>query len=321
MTLEHKALDKNKSFWDLNKLKIVSTLVAILIWFLIVAGETYDYVTEVPIEIIPVEKDCIITSRPPSRAKISLRGPGRLLFSFMLFREGSLRLNISPEIGTQTIRPSDDDILLAGSAKNLTYRLIWPDTISVQVEKLVTRDVPIYSHIILKPMAGYTIVGKPTLTPNVVKVRGPQSVVSTMDSAHTQTALFDELRFPFEKKISLSPPVAQNVVWLTTEITVNADVQKLMEKTISDIPVTVRNLPQSVDAFVIPSELSLVVEGGVNVIYSLSLKSIHAYIEYDKRLDGLTEECPVIIEPLPGVRFRDIKPDRFKVVLQHQRAE
>lgn len=321
MTLEHKALDKNKTFWDLNKLKIVSTLVAILIWFLIVAGETYDYVTQVPIEIIPVEKDCIITSRPPSQAKVSLRGPGRFLFSFMLFKEGSLRLNISPEIGTQIIQPSDDDILLTGSAKNLTYRLIWPDTISVKVEKLVTRDVTVYSHIILRPMAGYTIVGKPILTPNVVKVRGPQSVVSSMDSAYTETTLFDELKFPFEKKISLSPQVKENVVWLTTEINIKADVQKLMEKTISDVPVTVRNLPQSVDAFVIPSELSLVVEGGVNVVYSLTFKNIQAYIEYDKKLDALTEECPVILEPLPGVRFRNIKPEHFKVVLQHQRAE
>jgi hypothetical protein len=80
-------------------------------------------------------------------------------------------------------------------------------------------------------------------------------------------------------------------------------------------------LPQAVDAYVIPSELSLVVEGGVNVVYALSLKNIKAYIEYSKSLDALTEECPVILEPLPGVHFRDIKPDRFKVVLQHQRAE
>ena len=322
MVFQEKTTVRNKSFWEANKTKIVSTAAAVVIWLLIVAGETYDYTTDIPIELTSVDRDIIITSGAPAKAKVLIEGQGRFLFTFMLFREGKLRLNVAAETGTQILRPTEKDVFLSGVSQNLTLRrLIWPDSIIVQVDRVITRELPVANKISLKPAPGYTIVDKPTLTPNRVKVRGPQSLISQFDSIPTQTLELDNLKFPIERKIPLSMPNGQEIKLLTAEVVVSAEIQKLMEKTIANVPVTVRYLPQQIDAIVIPSELTVVIVGGVEVVYGITAKDIQAYIEYHKGLSVLTEECPVIIEPIGNVRFREIKPDRFKVVLQHQRIE
>ncbi len=316
MAPNRKLWEKGRFFWDRHKVKIAATLFAVFIWFLVVMGDNYEYRTTIPIEITQPNPDYIITSPIPEKAAVQLQGSGKYLFSFILFREGRLRINIDKDPGVYIIRPSDNDISLTGNSKKLySRRLLWPDTIVVKIEKLITRKIPVKNNIALKPQPGYTIVGDVVYEPDSVRVRGPESAVRALDSLYTQSLQISDLRFPFSKKFKIIQPPNEQITILDPEITVEADIQKLLEKTITNVPVIVRYLPHQIDAIVIPAQLSLKVQGGVNVVFRLTAKDINAYIEYRENLDIRGGDFPVEIEPIPGVRFRDIKPDRFKVRL------
>ncbi len=229
-----------------------------------------------------------------------------------------MRLNVDWEPGKQIILPSEQDIFLSGNAADLSLRrLISPDTIELVIEKKITREVPVHNNIQLKTAPGYTIVGDVVIEPISVEVRGPQSAVDDIDSVYTQTVVVEDLKFPFRKSIPLVKPENKHMELLTEEVTIAADVQKLMEKTIHDVPVTVRYLPQNYDAIVIPSQIAVTIQGGVEIVPQIQKNDIDAYIEYQSKLDS-TREFIVNIDPIDGIEFRDIDPDRIKVSLLTQ---
>lgn len=322
MAAYRKLWQKGLNLWDQHKIKITATIFAVFIWFLVVSGDNYEYRTTIPIEITQPNPELLISSPIPHDASVQLQGPGKHLISFLLFRQGRLRLNIDKEPGVYIIRPSDNDISLTGSAKKLfSRRLLWPDSILVRIERVITKKIPVRNNISLKPQPGYTIVGEVIYDPDSVRVRGPEHAVLALDTLYTKSIQISDLKFPFNKKFSIIQPPNEQITLLDQEITVEADIQKLLEKTITNIPVMVRYLPHRIDAIVTPAQLSLKIQGGVNVVFPLSVKNIDAYIEYHSGLDERGKDYPVTIEPIPGVRFRDIQPDRFKVRLIRRPAD
>ncbi len=310
---------KRQYFWRHYKAKIVSTLVAILVWFLIVSGGTFDHVVTIPIELPRIHENLIVTNSTPESAKIRLRGKGMTILTYLLFREGRLRLNFHWQEGKKVVHPTKDDVILTGSAKDLTLlELLEPDSIPLEIEKLTVKDVPVRNQVILKPRAGYTIVGEISLTPARVPIKGPKSLVDNHDSVLTVAASWQELRHPFRKQVELLTPDKEQVELLMKSVWIAADIQKLMEKKITGVPVSVANLPANVNALVIPSHLSLVVEGGVNVVSSITEKDITAYIDLQRYPKNNGHDYFAYIEPLPEIRFRDINPKRFKVVFEKE---
>ncbi len=310
---------KKKPFWPEYKVKIASTLFAIVIWFLIVTGDTFDYVVDVPIECATTRDDFIVTTPLPKKAKIHLRGQGMALIGFLIFREGKLQLEFEWREGVQTVKLSEKSVVLAGGAKNLAVEeLIEPTEIKLKIEKLIVKKVPIKNQVHLKPAPGYTIVGKILLEPDMAEVQGPKSSVDSCDTVYTREISLEKLKRPVREQVELLAPTYHLVKLLQNYATLTADIQKLMEKRIQHIPVTVINLPPRTKAIVIPSYLSLTVDGGVNVVAGITEKDIVAYIDYRKYKKSNLHDFPAYIKPLPGVRFRDIDPQRFKIVLERE---
>ena len=267
MVLDPTIFQKEKNFWQQHKIKIASTLIAIFIWFMVVVGGSYEYKTTIPIAIAEQDQDYIITSPIPSKAHIIVQGPGRYLFSFMLFREGLLELNVNWTPGTQILQPTREDISLSGNAKNLSIRqFLGPDSILVHIERRVSRKIPIRNNVSISPLAGYTIVGDVIAEPESVRVLGPEHAVAKLDSIDTQVAELHDLKFPLHKEFSLTPPANKLISLLDTRVTIAADIQQLLEKIIVQVPIVVKYLPQNIDASIQPPSLSIKVQGGLQVI-------------------------------------------------------
>ena len=298
------------------KAKIMSTLAAVFIWFLVVIGGTYEHVTNIPIKSPLENEDYIITSNLPDKVRVRIQGQGKDLLTFLLFKDAWLQLNLDWKSGIQIIQPNTSDIILARSAKRLNIRqLISPDSVKIVIENKITQKVPVQSQITINPVRGYTIVGQPEISPSHVQVQGANSKVKQLNSVQTENTTFNEVKYPIKTEISLISPDPGYMKLQQNKITFNADIQKLMEKKLYTIPVNVRKIPPHTRAIVMPSHLSLTVQGGVNEVFPLESDDINAYINYTEK-DTTFIDYPVNIEPIENIRFRDIDPERFKVVLE-----
>ncbi|MDZ7724162.1 MAG: hypothetical protein U5R06_15485 [candidate division KSB1 bacterium] len=226
------------------KAKVMSTLAAVFIWFLVVIGGTYEHITTIPVKSSLGSDEYIITSELPERVRVRIQGQGRDLLTFLLFKDAWLQLNLTWKPGTQVIKPNTSDIILARSAKRLNIRqLLQPDSILISIEPKVTRNFAIKNQAIIDPVRGYTIVGTPEISPARIKAVGPESMLSRMDSIRTRAVTFKDVKYPIETEIELETPDQDHIELLQNRVTLNADIQKLMEKRLYNIPVTVKNIP------------------------------------------------------------------------------
>ena len=309
---------KKPNFWARYKVKIFSTLFAILIWFLVVAGGSFDHVTTIPIEI-PTHPDYIIVNEIPRSAKIHINGQGLVLLSFLLFNEGRLQPNFSWEEGHKIIHPTEKDVVLRGNARKLTLLgIIEPDTLHVIIERLRTKKVHIKRMFQIRPHRGYTLVGEVRLEPEMVEIRGPSSAIDTCDSIATEPLILEKVKYPIRKQIELVPPRDKRIALLQSKVLLTADIQKIMEKTLTDIPIQVINLPSNVKPLVLPPRVSITIQGGVSVVSAVSREDIRAYIDYRKPRRSKEINYTLEIEPLPEVQITKIEPERFKVVLERK---
>jgi hypothetical protein len=62
----------------------------------------------------------------------------------------------------------------------------------------------------------------------------------------------------------------------------------------------------------------LTVEGGEKLLLNLKKENIVAYIDYARMRDTTGAGHPAYIRTPDGVRYRDVKPARFKLILENQ---
>ncbi len=309
---------KWKVFWQRYRAHVAAIGTAVLIWFSVVSNGTYEYEVNIPIEVPTLHSHLAITSELPSQATIRVRGQGLALLALILFRESKIELKVDAEIGEKIVYPSAEDVLLMGSAKNLSVlQVVEPAEIRMRIEPVATRTLPVKNRLQIKVAPGYTIVGGISISPDKVSIRGGESLIAKIDSVSTEDLIFRNVTKPISKQLHLLKPITDDRIVLSPDrILIKADVQKLMEKKITNIPITVTNLPPGMQAMVIPPQLSLVAEGGVNVVANLTEKDIIAYIDYRRYQEQNAADSPAYLQPIAGVRYRDIDPKRFKVILE-----
>lgn len=310
---------KKQPFFQRYKIHIAATGFAVLIWFLVVSNGVYDYEIEIPVDIPVVQSHYIITSELPTRARIKVRGQGMALFAFSLFREGRLELNLEWGPGQKVLYPRIQDVVLSGGAHSISVlQLLEPQEIPVVIEELAVRTLQVTSRIEVRPTDGYTVAGDIALTPSEVVVRGPASLVNKIGAVATVERTFEKIKTDLTGEILLDSPDPQRVVLQPGRVSYEIKVEKLMEKRIDRIPVSVRNLPAGYRAIVLPASLSLTAEGGVSLVAAMSAREVIAYVDYARQPEKNGQSAPAYIVPVPGVRYRDIEPKRFKVILEHQ---
>jgi hypothetical protein len=322
MTPKRNNPPQKPNFWATYKIEFASTLFAITIWFLIVTGGTFDYSANIPIVLPRGYQDYVITSPLPPEARVRLRGQGRYLLTFLIFEQARLVLDFTWETGQVVLHPTVDNVLLYGNAKKLSVLEVEePTTIRLTIEKVVLRKVPIVLNVKIKPMAGYTIVGDIHMEPDYITLKGPESQIDLLDSINTKEEIWTDLKRSVQRSIALVPPSQAHFQYVEQKVIVSVDIQKLMEKKLSKIPVKVVNLPPHLSATVIPPTISLVIEGGVNIVSRIESKDIKVYVDYNRRLDTSKYEYLAVIEEIPGVRPRDFEPKKFKLVLEHMQEK
>jgi YbbR domain-containing protein len=95
------------------------------------------------------------------------------------------------------------------------------------------------------------------------------------------------------------------------------DVQKLIERTLEEIPVEVKNGPAALQVSVVPSTVKLKLEGGEKILLGLRREDVHVYIDYERAIrEPANVGHPAYISVPEGVRYSDVTPERFTLAVE-----
>lgn len=305
-----------KNLFREYKVKIVVFFIALLLWFHVVTEQYYEYDYWIPIEPANIRSGKVIENKIPKRALVKFRGKGKALIA-LSNANVKIILDLNEVERYAKIELRKEDVNIMPRRLNVeALAVIKPDSVEIILGRAKTKLVPITPNISVEPEAGYTVVGGVRVEPDSVMVKGPEKLLGEIKRVLTERKIYKSAKKDVFGKVKLIPPSDERLSIEMEEVHFFADVQKLAEKTITNVPIKVINIPKKLKVTVVPSTLSLKLEGGVDLLLTLTREDIMAYIDYRRYRKSKEGKVPAIIKTPQGTRFAEVFPKSFSLIIE-----
>ena len=138
----------------------LSLLVAVVLWFTFSMQETYTTTIEVPLEVAGLPEDQALLRRPPATARVSVQGEGESLLSLSW---SPPRVRLFADGPTVDVAAS---VAEAGLPAGVTVLGAQPRSIRLDLDRSVTRELPIRLDGMILPAPPFDLLSPPVLNPD-----------------------------------------------------------------------------------------------------------------------------------------------------------
>ncbi|SFR05216.1 CdaR family protein [Desulfoscipio geothermicus] len=295
--------------WRDNSLKIIAVLLAVLLWVYVTNEQNpvTNQIYSIPLTLQD-EPAGYVVNGVPRMVSIRVKAP-RSIISTLGKEDFRARLSLfgitagDQELAVQVTAPPGVDVLQ-----------VIPETVRVQADKIVNKNVPVVAHLKGNPAEGLQ-PGAAVLKPPVVAVQGPSKVLEKINQLGVTvdvTGATDTL----EREVVVETGI-EGVTANPGRVTVTVPVTALPAR---DLPVRIRLTGEPAAGYVVsgisaqPSSVQVVARE--NVLHNLIAVSTMAV-----DITGITsnvEREVVLILPDGAV---SVRPDRVQIKVQITRLE
>jgi len=303
------------------RVKLIVITAATVFWFAVAIDNDYEHTLRIPITIANPPADKILVGDYPQSALVRFQGKGKALFALMFSGDAGIVVDLSRADLSSKVELKNDMIRTRHRGLPVSPKqIISPHFVTITLSNLIHKKVPIEPRVELSTLAGYTIVGDQVVEPNSITISGPEEFIKPLNRIYTNPYQFKNLSQDIRKKLSLQLFAdSLNIKTERRRVYFSVDVQKLIEITINEIPLSVKNAPANLIVTPLPSTLSLTVEGGEELLLALKREDINAYVVFSDDRDSGTKGYPVNIEVPEGVRYRNARPSDFNLMMERER--
>lgn len=168
-------------FRNLSTLLLALAL-AVVVWFSAetAANPNIESTRSVPLEIVGLDPNMLVVSNPPAQVRVTLRAPNSVLSSL-----DSVDGSISAWLDVTGLESGTYELEVKAKASEIfgpvRISQITPEFVTLTLEQLITRSVPVELEVTGEPAIGYQ-ADPPSYTPTVVTVSGAASLVDQVDT-------------------------------------------------------------------------------------------------------------------------------------------
>jgi YbbR domain-containing protein len=300
-------------------LKFISVLFAIFLWYFVAGEDRVDMNVQVPVEIVNLPRNLVISNQFKNQLDITVSGPRGLIRKVsQLGVSRSIDLSTA-EPGSIVIHNTPDSINFPRGIETLR---ITPNQVVLQVDRLIKKTIPIVPISTGKLSNDFELVTI-TLEPNTLIVSGPQQTLKDTTIINTKPIDLSGLSGPAVKQVSLDlePKVADLIgeSIVTAQITIK---DKIIQKKLTGVPIAVHGLADNRKAKLSPAKTTIIAElPQVTVRNSKDLALLfEPFIEIDSLPDG-THELQIEIKTSSKITINEIIPRTVNVTLKTQGPE
>jgi len=293
---------------------IISIVFSIIIWGTISLSEEYYANVNVPLRVVGFPNNYTIGNEIPETITIKLRGVGWKLFSVNIGKDVTYNVSVNKDSGFKQIKLMDYLTDNRWMLSELDVISIVPNSLTFSIERRLKKKLPIVADLNIEFRAGYGLAKQVLLEPDSVIIDGPLSVVNSIKEIKTKAIVLTSLDKMTIKNIDFV--YLPGTSFGTRFVTVNLDIQRIVDKQFDDIDVEVLDVPPDRDVIVLPNKISCNVRGGINILGKLDKDQFKAFVLYrDVVLDTLGNVVPHIEHPV-NTTLKYIKPERLRYVIK-----
>ncbi len=247
-------------------LKVISLVLAVVLWYFVGGEDRVDKNVMIPIEIINLPRDLVISNQFKKEIEVTVSGPRSLILE-MSSRAITRQVDLSSATpGTMVIENDNDHIPVP---RGITVQRVQPSSIILSLDKLIQKQFPISARTVGQVADGY-FVKQLKMDPDVITIAGPFTILSQFDELFTKAINLTgvkesiQLQVPLELESAIVELIGETSVTadltiapetvtktfdtLLVEVEVNGEKRKVspeMVKVTANIPILL--LPENVD--------------------------------------------------------------------------
>jgi YbbR domain-containing protein len=215
-------------------LKGMSLCMAAMLWYFVGGKDTVDKIVMIPIEIINLPRDLVISNQFKKEIEVTVSGPSSLLAE-LANRTVTRRIDLSSaQPGTMVVDNTVGSIPVPRGIKVLRVQ---PSSLILSLDKLVQRHFPVVPTASGRVASGH-VLKRLKMEPDVITITGPQTVLSQFDQLRTAEISVDRLSKSQQRQVPLRLDPA--IVDLIGETSVTAHIEiglETVKRKIKDMPV------------------------------------------------------------------------------------
>ncbi|RKY98651.1 MAG: hypothetical protein DRQ10_07200 [Candidatus Hydrothermota bacterium] len=291
------------------KLKIVSLILAVFVWFHAITEKVYVTPIVLNVRYENVPQNLYMLGEPPEVCTLWVRGKGKTILTFSL-KKPIIEVNLQGlKVGTHTIELNPPKI------SNLEIVSIRPKEVQIYIDRGKRKNLPVKPIVTGNPAPDYALV-EVHATPKKITIEGPASLVSKIKVVKTETLTIDENnKNSFARKVAvmLDPEYAKFVKPLPETVSVSVILHP--KDTVElEVPVKLKNKGRY-RVKVEPKKVSLTLK-----VHPKYTKRINRYkVKLWVDLEGLKKgeyELPVQYELPDYAELIALEPKKVKVVIR-----
>jgi YbbR domain-containing protein len=257
-------------------LKVVSICIATLLWLVVAGDRIVERALRLTVEYQNLPAGLEIVGNPVDTVEVRVRGSsgtlGRLSPS-----------DTTAVVDLRNAKPGRRLFHLTAAHVNVPYGVevvqVTPATLPIEFENSAVRVVRVRPSIEGRPAPGFEVIGV-TSDPATVEVIGPESALRGLDEAMTEPVSVADERRPLRDVVTVG--VADPTVRLRTPTTATVTVQigpGASERTLTGVPVAIRNPSNAARVRILTPTVTLGVKGTEDAIRNLTLGHVHAQVD------------------------------------------
>jgi YbbR domain-containing protein len=261
-----------RRFW----LKLLSVVIALMVWLAVGGEQVVERTLRSPLELQNIPEGLEIVGDTPSTVDVRVRGTSTIL--------GQLSAgDVVTVLDTATAKPGrrlfhlTPDYVRVPFGVEVTF--VGPATVPLFFERQTTKTIPVAPAIDGQPAPGY-FIERVTVEPREVEVIGPESALRLLQQAATEPVTLDGATSAVRETVNIGLPDSSARMRSPRTARVTIDVAPVRsERTVTAIPVRMKNLRPTLSARALPTSVAATVRGPDGVLRELTADELEAAVD------------------------------------------
>lgn len=293
-------------------------LISASFWFFQSINETYEHSFDIPVRLVGVPDNVVVTTEPPSHIRITLKDRGFVLYQYLYTRRLPPIVIKFDDVATASghVALSTTELLkntlaaLEGSTQLIGNK---PESIEFFYNYGQSKRLPVVIQGKISPDSTYTLIAV-DVEPRSVLVYASQRILDTLTAAYLEPVRLQNLtdtttvQQPFIKIPGVKYVPARPKITIITD--------RMVEKEV-EVPIQGVNFPATKRLRTFPSKVKVVFQVGMSQFKKVTPESFVLVVKYEDLLTDNDNRCTLSLKSTPyGVRRPLIAPAEVEYIIE-----
>lgn len=295
-----------------------------IFWLSLTLNDTYEQEFAIPVSIIDVPKNAVLTSEEIDTIKMTIRDKGIVLAAYQY---GDYLKDIHINFRNYT-RNNGTGVILAQDLQKLVYQrlLTGSKIISTKPEKLefyynygTKKQVPVRWSGRVIPEELY-FISRVDYSPDSVTVYASDEKLDSINMVYTEPLNYANFRDTLVVNCQLSK--LKGVKMVPDHIKVSFFTDVLTEERIEGIPIKGINMPEGKELRTFPAKVTVSFVTGVNIYRNLRPEDFLVVADYQEIKKNPSEKCRIYLKDVPaGISRAKLETTMVDYLIESQAEE